>query len=87
MTTVVFPNAECRFYLDASPDARALRRFGQGVSKLSLEEIKKAIEERDEIDRNKEEGSLAINPTVIYIDTSGLTINQVYDILEEKVKQ
>jgi cytidylate kinase len=70
MTTVVFPNAEFRFFLDASAEARALRRYEQGVSKLSLEEIQTAIARRDEIDRNKAEGSLTIAPGVCYIDTS-----------------
>jgi cytidylate kinase len=87
MTTVVFPNAECRFYLDASAEARALRRFEQGVSKLSLAEIQETISKRDEIDRNKAEGSLLIAPGVEYIDTSGLTINQVYDILIKKIEE
>jgi len=87
MTTVVFPDAECRFYLDASVEARAKRRFDQGVSKLSLEEIKETIAQRDSIDKNKKEGSLAIAEGVEYIDTSGLTINQVYAILEERIRK
>jgi len=87
MTTVVFPDAEHRFYLDASAEARARRRFDQGVSKLNLEEIKEAIMQRDAIDRNKKEGSLAIAEGVEYIDTSGLTINQVYAILEERISK
>jgi cytidylate kinase len=87
MTTVVFPDAEHRFYLDASVEARAKRRFDQGVSKLSLEEIKETIAQRDAIDKNKKEGSLAIAEGVEYIDTSGLTINEVYAILEERIKK
>jgi cytidylate kinase len=87
MTTVVFPDSKYRFYLDASAEARALRRFEQGVSKLGLEEIKAAIAERDRIDRSKAEGSLTIAPGVTYIDTSGLTIHQVYDILEKDIHQ
>ena len=85
MTTVVFPHAEHRFYLGASARARAQRRFDQGISQLTLAEIQAAIEQRDEIDRNKAEGSLVIAPGVVYIDTSGLTLNQVYDILIEKI--
>jgi len=85
MTTVVFPNAEHRFYLDASADSRAKRRFEQGTSNLSLEEIKTAILERDEIDKNKVEGSLKIAPGVQYLDTSDLTIVQVYDKLKEYI--
>ena len=85
MTTVVFPNAEYRFYLDASPDSRAKRRFDQGVSNLSFEEIKEAILQRDEIDRNKVEGSLKIADGVQYLDTSDLTIIQVYEKLIERI--
>ena len=86
MTSVVFPGAEHRFYLDASAEARARRRFDQGVSRLSLAEIQKAIEERDAIDRNKNEGSLKIVPGVHYLDTSYLTLRQVYDTLIERIK-
>jgi len=85
MTTVVFPNAEHRYYLDASADSRAKRRFEQGVSNLSLEEIKTAILQRDEIDKNKEEGSLKIAEGVQYLDTSDLTIIQVYEKLIENI--
>jgi len=83
MTTVVFPNAEHRFYLDADADSRAKRRFDQGVSKLSLQEIKDAILKRDEIDKNKAEGSLKIAEGARYLDTSGLTIIEVYDKLRD----
>jgi small subunit ribosomal protein S1 len=90
MTTVVFPETEHRFYLDASVESRAKRRFGQGVSRLGLEEIRRAIEERDEIDKNKAEGSLTIAPGVRRLDTSDLTIEEVCDRLigyiNEKIK-
>lgn len=86
ITTVVFPDAKYRFYLDASPESRAQRRFMQGVSQLSLEEIADNIRKRDEIDRNKEEGSLKIADGVVYLDTSDLTIEQVYDRLIEKIQ-
>jgi small subunit ribosomal protein S1 len=86
ITTVVFPGAEYRFYLDASVDSRARRRYDQDVSRLSLEEIRRAIEERDEIDRNKAEGSLKIAPGVEYLDTSDLTIEQVYDTLIKRIQ-
>jgi len=81
MTTVVFPDSKYRFYLDASPDSRAKRRFEQGVSNLTLDEIKNAILRRDEIDRNKIEGSLKIAEGVKYLDTDSLTIIQVYEKL------
>ena len=81
MTTVVFPNAECKFYLDASIDVQAKRRFDQGVSNLTLEEIKQAIIERDRQDKNKVEGSLKKAKDAVYIDTSDLTINEVCEII------
>jgi cytidylate kinase len=87
MTTVVFPDAEFKFYLDASVEERAKRRFEQGVSGLSLEEITRSIAERDALDRNKEEGSLKIAPDAAVLDTSRLTLNQVYGILEEKIHE
>ncbi len=85
MTTVVFPHAEFKFYLDASIDVQAQRRFDQGVSNMSLEEVKEAIRKRDEIDRNKKEGALKIAPDAVYIDTSALTIDKVCEIILDKI--
>ena len=85
MTTVVFPNAEVKVYLDASAEVRAKRRFDQGVSNMTLEEIKTAIEKRDEMDKNKKEGSLKIAPDALYIDTSNLTIDNVCAIIEKQI--
>lgn len=85
MTTVVFPNAEYKFYLDASLDVQAQRRFNQGVSKMSLEEIKESIRKRDEIDKNKKEGSLKIASDAKYIDTSNLTIEDVCEIIISQI--
>ena len=86
MTTVVFPEADYKFYLDASIDVQAQRRFSQGVSELSLEEIKQAIIKRDETDRNKKEGALKIARDAFYIDTSALTIEQVCAIILDKIQ-
>ena len=85
ITTVVFPMAEYKFYLDASIDVQAQRRFNQGVSQLSLEEIKEAIRKRDELDKNKKEGSLKIAEDAAYIDTSDLTIDNVCEIILSKI--
>lgn len=85
MTTVVFPNADYKFFLDASLDVQAQRRFDQGVSTMSLEEIKEAIRKRDEIDRNKAEGALKKAPDAFYIDTSCLTIDNVCEIILNQI--
>ncbi len=85
MTTVVFPNADYKFYLDASIDVQAERRFKQGVSELSLEEIKESIRKRDEMDKNKAEGALKKAEDAIYLDTSHLTIDDVCAIILAKI--
>ena len=85
MTTVVFPMAEHKIYLDASPDVRAKRRFDQGVSDMTLEEIKQSIIDRDNIDKNKKEGALKIAPDALYIDTSNLTIDNVCEIIVKQI--
>ncbi len=85
MTTVVFPNADYKFYLDASLEVQARRRFNQGVSSLTLEEITDSIRKRDEIDKNKASGALKIAPDAQYIDTSDLTIEQVCEIIISKI--
>ncbi len=86
MTTVVFPNADYKFYLDASLEVQAERRFNQGVSNLSLEEIKESIRKRDEIDKNKKEGALKIAQDAVYIDTSNLTIEEVCAIMLKHIQ-
>jgi len=85
MTTVVFPEAEAKFYLDASAGSRAQRRHGQGLSGASLEEIQRNIEMRDTIDRSKSVGALKIAPDADYLDSSHLTIQQVYDKVYGKI--
>ncbi len=78
MTTVVFPQADIKIYLTANPDVRALRRFRQGSSAMSLSEIKESIQDRDTRDTHKEEGSLSIAKDAVVVDTSNLTIDEVY---------
>lgn len=77
ITTVVFPDAECKFYFDASAEVRARRRLEQHPEGLSYEQVLNEILERDEIDRNKPVGGLKIASDACYIDTSYLTIEQV----------
>ena len=51
--TVVFPNAKYKFFLTASPRIRALRRFEQNESDLSIDELEESIIKRDEYDSNR----------------------------------
>jgi cytidylate kinase len=85
ITTVVFPDAEIKVYLDANPKTRAKRRYDQGVSNLSLSEIETNIRKRDEIDKNKAVGSLKISSDALYLDTSDLTIDEVCEKVIKKI--
>lgn len=85
MTTVVFPHADVKFYLDASVEDRAKRRFEQGSSSMSYSEILDNIRMRDAIDTTKPVGALKISDDAEYLDTSGLTIEQVYEKVNNKI--
>ena len=86
MTTVVFPDADYKFFFDAKPEVRAKRRFDQNPDALPYEKVLAEINERDHIDRNKPVGGLKIAPDAIYIDTSYLTINEVCDKVVRAIK-
>lgn len=81
MTTVVFPDAQVRIYLDASLDARARRRYEDLGESVPLETVKAEMKERDHIDSTKPVGRLIVDPSAMYIDTSLLTIDQVCEIV------
>lgn len=84
ITTVVFPNADYKFYLDASIEERAQRRYKQNKEQnieMSYEEILENIKTRDYNDTHKEIGSLTKTEEQIYIDTTNLTINEVVEII------
>lgn len=82
ITTVVFPNAEYKFYLDATVEERANRRFKQnqelGIN-TSMEEIIENIKFRDYNDMHKPVGSLTRTDDQIYIDSTNMTIPEVVD--------
>ena len=72
--TVVFPSADYKFYLTASVDVRAKRRYleeqNKGNINISIEEIKKSIENRDYIDSNRKITPLKKADDAVEIDTS-----------------
>jgi cytidylate kinase len=87
ITTVVFPDAKVKIFLDASVETRAERRYHQGTSNLSIQEIADSIRQRDELDRNKVEGRLKLADDAVYIDTSDLTMTQVCEKVIDKIPQ
>ena len=90
ITTVVLPNANYKFYLDADVDCRAMRRFKQNQEngiEMSLEEIKENIEKRDYNDMHKEVGSLMRTDDQIYIDSTSLSIDEVVEKMMSYIKE
>lgn len=77
MTSEVFPQAEVRIFLDASPQVRANRRFKERPEGQSYEQILKTIQERDKIDREKSVGALKLTKGVLVLETSTLTMLEV----------
>lgn len=84
ITTVVFPNAEFKFYLDATVEERAQRRFKQnqesGIN-TSMEEIIENIKFRDYNDMHKPVGALIRTDDQVYIDSTNMTISEVVDFI------
>jgi cytidylate kinase len=80
--TVVFPDAEVKFYLDADPALRARRRHAElaraGVA-VPLEVVEREVRERDHTDTHRPVSPLAAAPDAIYLDTSRLSPEEVVE--------
>lgn len=90
ITTVVFPNADLKIYLDADIEERAKRRFKQNISKnieCTYEEILEDMKIRDENDKNKEMGALKIADDAIVIDSTNLTQKQLVTKIKKLIKK
>lgn len=83
--TVVFPNAKYKFFLVASSEVRAKRRYEQNEIDKPLEEIKKDIEKRDYLDSHREISPLKKAEDAIEIDSSNLTIDETIEEIINKM--
>jgi cytidylate kinase len=82
VTTVVFPNAQRKFYLDASFEERLERRYKQLISEgknISKGDLAQDIKDRDISDRERKVGALKKAKDAVYLDTSKLNIEEVVD--------
>ncbi len=89
ITTVVFPNADIKIYLDARLDVRARRRYIEIVEKnkdIKYEDVLNNIIIRDKNDKEKEFGALKIANDATVIDTTYLNIEQVADKIISIIK-
>jgi cytidylate kinase len=86
--TVVFPSAECKFFLTASPEIRAQRRYKEqiesGISE-SYKDVLENVKKRDHQDRTRKATPLKKAADAIEIDVSNLTIDQVFNKIKREI--
>ncbi len=89
ITSVVLPNAKYKFYLTASPDVRAKRRFLELKEKgqdVEYDQILKDIQDRDYNDSTRKESPLIKTKDSVEIDSSNMTLDEVVDTIISYIK-
>jgi cytidylate kinase len=88
--TVVFPDADMKFYLDASPEERAKRRRlqlqEQGIES-DLEQLIQDIKKRDHNDSTRKTSPLRRADDAICIDSTPYSLEEVVDMMEDKIRK
>lgn len=89
MGTVVFPEADVKFYLDASVDVRAIRRFEEFKDKgrQSIGQVEADIRKRDKNDSTRAVAPLRAAKDAIVIDATKLSIEQVVDTMLKHIQR
>ena len=88
--TVVFPDAELKIFMTASPETRALRRFEELQAKgqdVSFDEVYKNVQERDYIDTHRDDSPLVKADDAIEIDNSNLSREEQFEVVLALVAQ
>lgn len=86
--SVVFPFTKYKFYIDASVEIRAKRRYEEEIQKgknITFEEVLNSIKKRDEFDSNREDSPLVVPKDAIIIDTTNMTIDEVVQKITDVV--
>lgn len=90
ITTVVFPNADVKIYMDADLKERARRRFKQNQEKgieCTFEEVLEDMRQRDENDMNNPNGSFRKADDAIVVDSTNMTQDEVVKEIEKIIKK
>lgn len=88
--TVVFPDAELKIFMTASPETRAQRRFDELEAKgdvVTYEEVLANVQERDYIDTHRDDSPLVMAEDAIEIDNSYLTREEQFEAVLELVEE
>lgn len=84
--TNILKNADYKFYLDASPEVRAKRRFNEQKDDSSYETILKDIKLRDEQDKNRKYAPLKRAEDAVYINSDDMNIDEVVEKIIEIIR-
>ena len=82
--TVVFPDADLKVYLTASPQTRAARRSKE-VTDLDYETVAADIARRDALDQGREASPLAQADDALVVDTTGMAVAEIVDLLVRRL--
>lgn len=88
--TNVLPDCELKFFITASPEVRARRRYEEDKlkgSKQTYEEVLKEINERDHQDRNRAVAPLKRASDAVLIDTSDMTVDEVVEAVLYRIRE
>ena len=89
VTTVVFPDADLKFYISASVEERAKRRFAEQKAKrieTTLQQVEQDIRERDQMDESREHSPLRTAEDAIVVDTTSMTVSQAVNFVLNRVE-
>lgn len=87
--TVVFPDSTCKFYLDANPEERAMRRYRELVAAGEDEkahEVMESLKKRDQIDSTRKTDPLVVAPDACVIDSTSMDIEEVIQTVIDHVR-
>ena len=88
--TVVFPRAELKIFMQADLDIRAKRRFNEFEKlgkKISLEEVKSNLIDRDNKDSNREDSPLKVTSNSLILDTTSITLEEQIEFIKKEAKK
>lgn len=86
--TVVFPDSPYKFYLDADPEERAMRRYRELVEageSEKAEEVMESLKKRDKIDSTRKTDPLVVAPGAQVIDSTSMTLEEVIQTVVDAV--
>jgi len=88
MGSVVFPEADVKFFLTASPEERAKRRYNDLIAQganVTYQQVLEELIKRDKQDQNRKIAPLVVPKGAIIIDTSSLDLREVLDLMLQKI--